>query len=136
MKSFHLFILFIFSTYLSQAQISWSTSDNGTCYWDNNLKEWNNCSNKKEYNSLFTFNKDVTMITHTTSELKSVYYIKSIENNQEDSEDLLFKYEVVSDVGNEYLMYFDLSNEQIRILSIKGEIEDWYMHVLSVKSVF
>ena len=76
------------------------------------------------------------MITHTTSELKSVYYIKSIENIQEDPEDLLFKYEVISDVGNEYLMYFDLSNEQIRILSIKGEIEDWYMHVLSVKSVF
>tara|TARA_B100001113_G_scaffold333461_1_gene311332 strand:+ start:539 stop:940 length:402 start_codon:yes stop_codon:yes gene_type:complete len=132
-KSFYLFILFIFSTYLSHAQISWSTSDSGTCYWDNNQKEWTNCSNKKEFNSLFTFNKDVTMITHTTSELKSVYYIKSIENNEED---LLFKYEVISDVGNEYLMYFDLSNEQIRILSFKGEIEDWYMHVLSVKSVF
>ena len=134
MKSFYLFyFIYIFYLLIPSTNIM-DTSDNGTCYWDN-LKEWNNCSNK-EYNSLFTFNKDVTMITHTTSKLKSVYYIKDIENNQEDSEDLLFKYEVVSDVGNEYLMYFDLSNEQIRILSFKGEIEDWYMHVLSMKSVF
>ena len=134
-KMFFLFSLFFFP-FVSSAQVSWSTSDKYTCYWDSDKTEWNNCSDVVEYNSLFFVNKGETMITHTTQDLKSTYYVKSYEHTQEDLDNLLFKYGVVSDVGNEYSMFFDGKNKRIALLSFKGETEDWYVIRINVNSIF
>jgi len=104
-KTLLIISLIIFPT-LSVAQTSWSTNYINVCYWDANQEKWTDCSSKNEYNSLFIVNKDETMITHTISELKSAYYVKSSEYSEEDADNGLFSYSVTSDVGNDYLINF------------------------------
>ena len=63
-------------------------------------------------------NKDETMFTHTTSEMKSTYYVKKLRYTQEQQEEGFFAYDVVSDSGNKYTFTFDMKNKEVKGLSI------------------
>ena len=82
------------------------------CNWNNETKKFEDCSGKAE-STLFRLNKEATMFYHTTEQMSSAYYISK---SSYDKEYDLWEYHVKSDVGNEYIFYIDLKNEQIRIL--------------------
>jgi len=94
-------------------------------------QEWEvDCETFKN-NSLFEMNEDETMFVHTTSEMNSTYYVKE----KVSGEDGIFRYNVVSDVGNEYHYLFDMKNNEVKTIIIDENgnslLVRWY-----VKAVF
>ena len=95
------------------AQITVATNVRKDYDWNSSKKEWVLTSEDNTVNTLFEFNKDLTMVRHTTSTISSTYYIKS---GKENTEQHYFEYEVVSDVGNKYTMIVDFPNNNIRFI--------------------
>jgi hypothetical protein len=118
------------------SQTSISCEYKEQCQWNQYEGNWYDCGNSYEDNSLFVMNKDETMFTHTTSEIKSTYYVKKARYTQEDQENGFFAYDVVSDAGNEYYFIFDLENKEVKGVSTSGEQDDWYLIRWYVKSIF
>ena len=135
MKKLLLLLLFV-TPIICFSQTSFSSEYTQQCDWNHYEGNWDDCGDAYEYNSLFVMNKDETMFTHTTSEMKSTYYIKSIEYSEEEANKDLYSYEVVSDVGNEYFFIFDFKNKEVRAVSTRGEEEDWYLIIWHIKSIF
>lgn len=98
-----------------KAQSSFSCVEREYCYWNDTIKDFDNCSGYED-NSLFVMNASETMFTHTTESLKSSYYVQSKEYDEKND---VYRYKVVSDVGNEYIYIFDPKNKQIRALFVK-----------------
>ena len=94
------------------AQTSYSCTGRIYCFWNEESEKFENCSNIVEESSLFVMNEGKTMFIHTTEEIKSTYYIESLEK----LENGLIAYYVVSDVGNRYLYVFDKESSEIRCL--------------------
>jgi len=59
--------------------------------------------------SIFKFSKDFTSIIHTSPEMKSLYLINSIKTLNED----VFKLNILSDVGNNYIMIINYKENSI-----------------------
>ncbi len=57
------------------------------------------------------------MLTHTTDDIESAYYINSKEK-VEDSD--VWRLDVTSDVGNNYIYFIDAANKEIRVLVDQG----------------
>jgi len=85
-------------------------------------QEYSYNTDKKEYEELgkgradatfFEFNKDFTMFKHVTTTITSSYTIKS---TAKDTVANHYEFEVMSDVGNHYLMILDLKNESMRFI--------------------
>ena len=72
--------------------------------------KYSDCNSYDE-NSLFEWNSDETMFTHTIPDMKSTYYVKSKEFNLEFN---VWIYDVVSDVGNKYRYCFDDQKKEVR----------------------
>ncbi len=101
------------------------------CAWNEVTEAWEMDCDPFENNCLFEMNEDETMFVHTTSEMKSTYYIKE----KVSGEDGLFRYNVISDVGNEYHYLFDIKHKEVKTM-IEDEngnslLVRWY-----VKAVF
>jgi len=62
-------------------------------------------------------NKDETMFVHTTSTIKSTYYVKKSRYTQEEQEEGFFAYDVVSDAGNKYYFIFDMANKEVKTIT-------------------
>ncbi|MCR4848944.1 MAG: hypothetical protein K5920_08875 [Bacteroidales bacterium] len=121
---------FVFTmSFLTQAQTSFSCGTRTTCLLDENA-EIENCSEKHE-SSLFVFNDDITMITHTTETNKTVYYIK--ESDYDDS-DNSFTFEVTSENGNDYVFFVFPDEEQIAVYF--EDEGDSYVVIFEIKSIF
>ena len=71
----------------------------------------------KEELTFFEFNKELTMFKHTTPTLTSAYTVKS---SKVDKENELWELDIVSDIGNSYLMILDLKKNNIRFIYIKN----------------
>ena len=112
MKKLLLLLLFV-SPIICFSQTSLSCNLKEFCYWDDVSESWGDDCNPFEDNSLFVMNKDETMFVHTTSTIKSTYYVKETLPSKED----LYWYSVVSDVGNEYIFLFDLKNEEVKAIT-------------------
>lgn len=122
---------FVFSMgFLAQAQTSFSCGTRTTCLLDKN-DDIKNCSEKDE-SSLFVFNDNVTMITHTTESNKTVYYIKESEHDEEDNS---FTFEVVSENGNDYVFFVFPNDEQIAVYFVDDE-GDKYVVLFEIKAIF
>ena len=80
-------------------------------------------------------NKDETMFTHTTSEMKFTYYVKKSRYTQEEQEKGFFAYDVVSDVGNKYYFIFDMTNKEVKTIT-KDENGNSILIRYYVKSIF
>lgn len=83
--------------------------------WDKESEDWQYKSKDEESLTFFEFNKEFTMVKHTTSLSTSGYLIKSQEHDEEN-ENNQYIFSVVSDVGNKYIMIYDVKNENIRFI--------------------
>ncbi|HEX8530119.1 MAG TPA: hypothetical protein VF646_08845, partial [Cytophagales bacterium] len=64
---------------------------------------------------------------HTTASISSTYYIKSIRHDEENEQ---FELDVVSDVGNRYLMVIDLVNENVRFVFTRRGVTYLLQHTI------
>lgn len=120
-------ILTILCTFKMYSQLSLSCNYKELRYW-NETKETFEDGKVWEENSLFEINKNQTMITHTTDEGSSTYYIKS--SSYED-DIMTATFQVVSDNGNKYVMFLDAKNRLIKVIGA-----DEILIIFYVKSAF
>lgn len=93
----------IFGTAMKiNAQTTISCDQRTYCKWDEYLDEYNDCDSWED-NSLFEINESETMFTHTTSSMKSSYYIKSQKASKNSDGERIVICDVISDVGNKYI---------------------------------
>tara|TARA_B100001250_G_scaffold386622_1_gene383313 strand:- start:4 stop:420 length:417 start_codon:yes stop_codon:yes gene_type:complete len=128
-------ILFIIPI-TSFAQTSFSAEYREVCNWRPSDSKWEKKCNGGEDNSLFVMNEDLTMMTHTTSNLTSTYYVQEHRSSQEDIDNYLFTYDVISDVGNEYYLIIDGKHDEIKMVSTNGEESTWFMTRWYIKAIF
>lgn len=134
MKSTNLILtslILILGQFLGSAQTSLSCHHREYCKWNANTEKFVDCSGYDEA-SLFVVNDSETMLTHTIESMKSTYYVNE---RKYDSENEIWTYDVTSDIGNEYLYFFDLKNKEIRALFINDEGETMLL-VFYVKAIF
>ncbi len=129
MKSFPviLFLLVLFGAAREGvAQMSITTSTCTQAYWDDEAGEYVVVSTESTP-TLFEFNERMTMFEHTTSSISSTYYIKSIWHDEENEQ---FELDVVSDVGNRYLMIIDLVNQNVRFVFTRQGVSYLLQHAI------
>lgn len=85
--------------------------------WNQDTKKWVMISQDKESSTLFDFNKEMTMFTHTTETISSTYYIKGSTHPEEH----IWEYDIISDVGNSYYFTIDLKNYNLRFIGINKD---------------
>jgi hypothetical protein len=113
MKKIILILVAIFVTYLSNAQMHISANSREDYIWSKEKDNWVEEGKEETSNTLFDFNKEQTILTHTTATITTTYYIKSFKVDLEKN---ILKYGVVSDVGDKYLCILDAKNENIRFV--------------------
>lgn len=100
-------------------QVNISCNYREVCKWNYDTKNFDSCYSYEE-NSLFKINKNETMFTHITEDIKSAYYI---DTKTQDDETGVFMVNVESDAGNEYIYFFDFKNNEIRVATeSEGEL--------------
>lgn len=112
----------------ARSQTSFSCTERATCLLNDN-KEVIDCVNREEA-SLFVINSSETMITHTTEDIKTTYYVKEREVDENS-----VTYTVKSDTGKDYILHFDTSD--MTILAIYSDEDDdvWAVQ-FKVKATF
>jgi len=103
-----LFALFLGATY---SQTNFSSDESEFCEWNRVENTVTNCKTLKKP-CLFFINAGETMITHTTTDMKSTYYVNEKRFIEETK---TFIYSVTSDVGNNYVFAFDFNKSQVRL---------------------
>ncbi len=110
----------VFLSYLSGfSQLNVSTNLRSDYSYDQENEEWELISTDEEDLTFFEFNEDFTFVKHTTPTITSAYLIKSFEIEGEGEEEQ-YIFEIVSDVGNKYVMILSLGNEMIAFLYNDG----------------
>ncbi len=122
-------ILCVFSL-ISAAQTSITCKSRETCWWNVDSEQFDICSDAVFDNSLFVMNENEDMLVHKTSDMTSTYYVTTSE-----SEEDYITYEVVSDVGNEYTVIFDVQRMLVKFMGTDDE-GDIYLTMYAIKSVF
>ena len=117
-KSLFALLITVAWTISATAQINISTDLRQDAIWDMTNEEWSVFSSDDEQLTFFVIDEDFTMFTHITPNLESAYLIRSQEYDEVNNQ---YSFDVVSDVGNEYLMVLDVIDENIRILYESGE---------------
>jgi hypothetical protein len=99
------------------AQMHISTFLRRDAVYNETTKEYDLLNEDKEELTFFEFNKELTMFKHTTPTITSAYTVKS---STEDKENERWEFDIMSDVGNKYIMIIDLKNNNIRFIYIKN----------------
>lgn len=115
-----LIILGVLTTQVIHAQIFVSTDARTIYNWDSIGEEWILEESEDDFLTFFEFNNELTMIKHTTPSVTSAYLIKSVEVDDEDGRDQI-EYDVISDIGNSYMLLYDAKNENIRFIDFKSD---------------
>lgn len=115
-----LIILGVLTTQVIHAQIFVSTNARTVYNWDSIGEEWILEESEDDFLTFFEFNNELTMIKHTTPSVTSAYLIKSVEVDDEDGRDRI-EYDVISDIGNSYMLLYDAKNENIRFIDFKSD---------------
>lgn len=115
-----LIILGVLTSQVIHAQIFVSTDARTVYNWDSIGEEWILEESEDDFLTFFEFNNELTMIKHTTPSVTSAYLIKSVEVDDEDGRNQI-EYDVISDVGNSYLLLYDMKNENIRFIDFKSD---------------
>lgn len=116
MREITLFGLFYLFTTSVFSQLSVSTDSRMDFSWDKEKETWEFQNEDPEALTFFEFNEDFTMIKHTTSNTTSAYMIKSQEHDEEEGRNQ-YIFMVTSDVGNKYMMIYDVENGNIRFIT-------------------
>lgn len=107
----------IFSLQL-MSQTSISTNLRQVKVYNEVSEEWELLPAGREELTFFEFNKDFTMLKHTTESITSAYIIKSSEIDKERGR---WELEIVSDRGRKYVMIVDSKNHNIRFIFEKDD---------------
>ena len=129
-------LLIILSIALTNTINSQSISTEGVqyCVYDEETKSWKDCTTDGKHTSLMVFNDQETMITHTTLDNKSVYYIEDKSIIINDEKEKVWVYNVVSDTGNKYVIKVNPTSRFIFcIYKIENETNET---IFSIKSIF
>jgi len=113
----YIIVMILFSWGL-RAQMNVSSDKISSYRWNDLQEDWELVVNEKEYLTRFEFDEDFTYFLHITSDQTSRYDILSSEYDEESD---LFDCEIISDVGNEYLMVIDVTNSRIYFISTGDE---------------
>lgn len=109
-------INFLFSFLLlaqfALAQTNYLTGKRIDATWNEEAQDFEVLAENEEI-TFFEFDKKMTKFHHTTATIASDYTIKSKKFNKEDG---TYEMEIVSDVGNEYLMILDEKNARMQFL--------------------
>ncbi len=130
MKQLLFIAILSFFSFISAAQTSISCKSRETCWWNVDSEQFDICSDAVFDNSLFVMNENEDMLVHKTSDMTSTYYVTTSE-----SEEDYITYEVVSDVGNEYTVIFDVQRMLVKFMGTDDE-GDIYLTMYAIKSVF
>lgn len=84
MKRLSASFCFILVALTSFGQLNVSTNSRSDFIWDAKNKDWVFESKDSESLTFFEFNKDFTLVKHTTGLSSSGYLIKSQEHDEED----------------------------------------------------
>ncbi len=99
------------------AQMHISTFLRSDAVFNETTEEYDLLNEDKEELTFFEFNKELTMFKHTTPTITSAYTVKS---STEDKENERWEFDIMSDVGNKYLMILDMKNNNIRFIYTKN----------------
>ena len=80
--------------------------------FDKEKEEWETDSFGENF-GFFEFNKDFTILKYTAASSTAAYMIKSYKYDDEYDQ---YEFDIVSDVGNKYLMIFDVKNNNLRFI--------------------
>ena len=116
MRKLTFLAILCFITTIASAQLHISTNLKMNFSWDEINDDWKFESQDEESLTFIEFNKELTMVKHTTPAMTSAYIIKSSEHDEEEGRDQ-YIYMIVSDVGNKYMMILDFINDNIRFIS-------------------
>jgi|TARA_B110000285_G_C15049814_1_gene576348 hypothetical protein len=116
MRKLTFLAILCFITTIASAQLHISTNLKMNFSWDEINDDWKFESQDEESLTFIEFNKELTMVKHTTPTMTSAYIIKSSEHDEEEGRDQ-YIYMIVSDVGNKYMMILDFINDNIRFIS-------------------
>ena len=112
-------------------QMNISTNLTQNFAWDTETRGWVPSSEEVEDYTFFSFNEEYSMLKHTTSKMTSAYLVKSISKDTLDNDPLLLL-DIVSDVGNQYLMIIDINDNTLRFID-----EDFtFMKSQSIKNIW
>lgn len=112
-------------------QMNISTNLTQNFAWDKETRGWVPSSEEVEDYTFFSFNEEYSMLKHTTSKMTSAYLVKSISKDTLDNDPLLLL-DIVSDVGNQYLMIIDINDNTLRFID-----EDFtFMKSQSIKNIW
>lgn len=104
------------------------------CDYDTTLDLWKDCTMDYNHTSLFVINEQETMITHTTIDNKSTYYItnKTVELNEKKEK--IWMYTVNSDLGKQYIIKINpIARTILCVYSVDNEIKGT---TFTIKSIF
>jgi hypothetical protein len=130
MKQLILLTFLCVFTLIGAAQTSITCKSRETCWWNADSEQFDICSDVVFDNSLFVMNANEDMMVHKTSDMTSTYYV-----TESESEEDFITYEVVSDVGNEYTVIFDVQRMLVKFIGTDDE-GDIYLTMYAIKSVF
>lgn len=122
--------MFMAMAYVVQAQVSLSCNHRTTCLLDDE-GEVVDCMEEDE-SSLFVFNDDETVITHTTETAKSTYYVQDRDYDESDGS---FTYYVTSDTGKDYLFFVFPEDKSILVIFVDSDDDAWAVF-FDVKAIF
>lgn len=113
------------------AQTYISSDSRQSCFWNATDQKFTECGNSENFESMFTLNALETMFVHTTSTMKSSYYIKSKTYMPETD---AYNFEVLSDVGNKYQFILGKNSANFIILSTgHADSKDDYIMKFPIK---
>ncbi len=119
MKKFILMLLLSVAGFSTYAQLHITTSVREDYLWNEEKNDWVFDTQNKNEATFFDFNKDMTMVKHTTSTMTSNYLIKSevmVDKNRKK-----YEFDVMSDVGNKYHAIIDVTNNNIRFIGTSSD---------------
>ena len=123
-------IFFILGYSFLNGQTSFSCTFRQYCYWNDNIKIYQNCKGYEE-NSIFVVSKDENSFTHVIENMKTTFTVKQ---RQYDKETDIWTYHASTAEGNKYTYIFDPRNKEIRFVPDKDE--KTVMQLFTISSIF
>ena len=124
MKQLILNSTFLLLIFISACTYSQNISTEGAqwCTWDNDLELWRDCFVNDTKSSLITINETQTVITQTTEDNRSTYYINTSEVLTNDKQEKIWRYDVTSDLGHSYTLLINPTNRTVKAVYIKDGV--------------
>jgi hypothetical protein len=108
------FLIVLAAPLLLQAQMHFSTNVRQDYIWSSREGDWILVAERKEEVTFVDFNKELTVMKHTTPGMTSSYMINNIREVRRNER---FELEIVSDAGNRYYMFIDIPNKKLQFIN-------------------